>query len=393
VKVLDSVLFYSRDGNNWLHGNKNIYQYNEQALRTLLEEFSFDFEDNLWKKDYVRQTYYDDQNRISEEVYQSYDFDTETLINQDRNTYEYDGDLVIKDFSYDWDIFLNMWVYHRYYFYEYDTEGKTQKRTSYLWENNGWVMESRRTYTYDGNGNQEENLDEGWDSSTSQWIYSGRTIYSYNNNGGLLTLTRQNWDGTAWNTIYEFTFTYDASSHLISFEALFLFNGSVINHILIKSAYQGGTVVADTTLEKNLLTGQWHYADLRSYETDADGDLTLATASVWDEGTGSWQLSGREEYYYSLIALSNSVESSGASASIRCLFPNPLPSGQAITCFDLKANESYTLRLFDSTGRLRYSHLFSGVESTSQLDAPKGFYFLTVSDGAGIVYREKVVVP
>ncbi|MCK5455648.1 MAG: T9SS type A sorting domain-containing protein, partial [Melioribacteraceae bacterium] len=78
-----------------------------------------------------------------------------------------------------------------------------------------WVNDTRRTYTYDTNGNMTLYLYETWDGS--QWVNDWRENYTYDPNGNTTSLISEEWNESQWVNDQRETYLYDSGGNMFFF--------------------------------------------------------------------------------------------------------------------------------------------------------------------------------
>jgi hypothetical protein len=73
---------------------------------------------------------------------------------------------------------------------------------------------SKRTFTYDTNGNQLTDLVEYWQNIV--WVNCYKYTYTYNANGNMLTYLSESWQNNAWINWEKYTYTYDANGNSLT---------------------------------------------------------------------------------------------------------------------------------------------------------------------------------
>ena len=166
--------------------------------------------------------------------------------------------------------------------------------TNYLW-NNAWVVDSRSTASFDGQGRVTSILTEEWDAGGSVWANSGLIEFVYSSADWPDTMTTYFWSTTfdTWDPINRTAYQYDGL----------------------------GNVLVQTTQEHT--TAVWQNFTRNSWTRDGLGKPIEQTNEIWSSGVwnnstrtvfnfsgdqlmdaeeyfwiGSWSLLGRSLYTY-----------------------------------------------------------------------------------------------
>lgn len=83
----------------------------------------------------------------------------------------------------------------------FNTNAMVSLRTDQVY-NNGWQNEVRRIYTYDTQNRLIQRADKYWEDG---WQDMMQTIFDYDTNGNLHQATESYWEGTSWGLGYRFT--------------------------------------------------------------------------------------------------------------------------------------------------------------------------------------------
>lgn len=141
-----------------------------------------------------------------------YEFDSDSLLNS-KITYTYDGNNNLTlELSQYWD--GSNWANSYRSTSTYDGNNNEIAYLGENWDGSNWVNSYQGTYTYDGNNNQIANLDQQWDGSN--WVNDYRTTYTYDGNDNEITYLDEEWDGSSWANSYRYNSTYCSDNCLLS---------------------------------------------------------------------------------------------------------------------------------------------------------------------------------
>lgn len=97
------------------------------------------------------------------------------------------------------------------YDYSYDANSRMTLLTHRKMSTSGWYGEKRITYTYDGQGNLIEQIEEKWDLGQSAWVNDKRTVDIYT--GGKLTQElKSEWISGVWEYTDRKTIHYNGNN-------------------------------------------------------------------------------------------------------------------------------------------------------------------------------------
>jgi hypothetical protein len=84
--------------------------------------------------------------------------------------------------------------------YTKDILSSTVTRAFYYWSSNTWIPFIRLTSHYDQSGYLIEEVQESWDTGTSNWLFGERDSYQYDSDGLRIQGLAEIWSGSAWVT-------------------------------------------------------------------------------------------------------------------------------------------------------------------------------------------------
>ena len=139
-------------------------------------------------------------------------WDSSAWMNAVKRSYKYDGNNnETEQLWQQWD--NSAWVNYHRYSYTYDGNNNQTGWLYQNWNNSAWVNYHKYSYTYDENNNQTEWLRQIWDSSV--WENYLKNSYTYDGNNNLTEELYQFWDGSAWANWYWYSYTYDGNNNQI----------------------------------------------------------------------------------------------------------------------------------------------------------------------------------
>jgi hypothetical protein len=85
--------------------------------------------------------------------------------------------MVLQEIDQSWN---NDWVNRERLSYEYNTNNLATFMNDMTWDGAAWVNNARNVYTYDTNNNLYQDVNQGWQSGTSDWNTFSRKTYTWN---------------------------------------------------------------------------------------------------------------------------------------------------------------------------------------------------------------------
>jgi len=151
------------------------------------------------------------------------------------------------------------------------------------WKDVQWTHASLRWYTYDGFGNEIEDLRQVWDSMI--WIIDRREISTYDD-GGLPTIRlNQRWDGSNWVNSHRYRYVYNDYDQLVEYAKEYAgqTDDTWINRYVIRSSYDEKGLLAERI--EHCWCGNptgWELYQRFLYSYDDLGNVTVYLRNGWD---------------------------------------------------------------------------------------------------------------
>jgi len=181
-----------------------------------------------------------------------------------------DNEMVLDStFQYDWDSDSSEWILEDRRVYTYDANGNLISeeilRHSLNWHPQNLYLDYHKlnSYTYDAYGKRTELIRYEWNSYKNDWVKDWKEKSSYDSNGNLTEIVSYHWDNQ-WILTHKHLYTYDA-------------NGNLTEHLDLD--YHVVFVEGD---EKEV----WSY--------DANGNQLEYISYAWKSGINDWVLDKRE---------------------------------------------------------------------------------------------------
>ncbi len=166
---LDSLIFYGKDGAEWVPDDKQEFAYNYNTLLTSNDMYIYDKTQNVWQDD-------------------------------ERTTISYNeaGDVTIYYYKW-WNDELQRWIEENMYTVEYNEHGDVLKHELYREEFDQDSLkfikrgEYKEEYVYDNNFNEIANIYYIWNDETGDWVFDSKNEYLYEDDYELMFAAYQ-WD-------------------------------------------------------------------------------------------------------------------------------------------------------------------------------------------------------
>lgn len=148
---------------------------------------------------------------LQSELHQSFDFLTQKLVDNTKNTYSYNADgTQSQDLEEKWNVGTSKWEN----FTRTTTTYSSKKPVTVLneeYKSSAWVNKWRNTSTYNADGTLKEALDQNWESGA--WKDDSKSIYSYNTNKSIKEVLIQEWKTTSvWENTAKILYSEEAST-------------------------------------------------------------------------------------------------------------------------------------------------------------------------------------
>lgn len=174
---------------------------------------------------------------------------------------------------------------------QYNVEGKI---TSVLISFRSIYSEgmSRRSYTYDSNGNLTLILAETQKDGT--WEELNKTIYSFDSNGNLIN--EKIMSNNEFQEDEQNTYTYDNNNNILSHVKMNYINNSWLNQKKISYTYDGNKNKL-SEIEEYWTDNNWVKSNKTNYTYNSNGKVLSKLVEKWSEN--NWIQEMRDTYTYS----------------------------------------------------------------------------------------------
>ena len=230
---------------------------------------------------------YDAQGRINGTT--TYRWENNVLIGDSKTFTVFDGSgRHITDVNYLWDATRNRWIGADSTVTVYTGSNITEK-TIYAWDTatDNWIGQTRYTYTYfNNNANKKTlSLEEHWSTTANNWEGYAKTETAYDNAGRTTDNASYTWDGTAWaGTGTRTTYAYNTSGYEIEKITCSWSNGNWVNATKAVTAYDGTSTRKTETANYTWSNNDWAGTGTRTTTEYDNARETLKTTYTWSNG-------------------------------------------------------------------------------------------------------------
>ncbi len=277
--------------------------------------------------------------------------------------------------------------------YEYNYIGLLSEIKSSNQIDDIWVFDSKITYQYNSDYNLSVESNYDWSEYADEWVSVSRYIITYNNDDEVGKEVFQIWiDSTnVWQNKTSKVFNYDQSNNLIStLRRTWSANANDwVNTNVTSLKYNENGQFLGSEQEVFLPNANPTPVESEDANYDVDGNVDEVVKSQWDSESKSWDVYQKQIHYWSQY---KKAKHKIGNADIDCFFANPYTIGYPVYCNGLKTNVTYTVTIYDLSGRFYYSDSFNG-DSGFRIKEhiEPGFYILNISGGLDS-HSEKVYI-
>lgn len=201
---------WEKDENKWIDYQKTAYTY-DAAKNILTETVQMDM--GLGWMNFSKYTFtYNTSNKLTKELYQSFNFMTMGLVDKSQTTYEYDTDgNEYRSTEQTKAEASGTWLNYSRSTNTYTTVNNKKMVSTVLEEvfENEWINDWKDTYSYNNDGTIKDNLSEEWNTELKTWENYSKDMVTYSN-GKMYQIVSQDWNktGSKWDNDSRITFGY-----------------------------------------------------------------------------------------------------------------------------------------------------------------------------------------
>lgn len=296
---LDSLIFYGKEGSEWIPDDKQEFTYNYNAMVTSNNMYLYDTTLMVWQDNEKTTITYNEAGDITLYYYQWWNDELQRWIDEHKYTIEYNvnGDVVKEEVvREDFDIDSLRYIKRGDFKHEYFFDGNNNEigNIYYVWndETGGWIPDSKNEYRFEdgfelmfaaymwdneaqkwiGHWKFEHQLVPGfellgsiyysWNYEQGDWVINNKTVYEVSSENGVVVTE------THWNT------DYDSGNLVLETKSVYT-NQQVNSHNL----YSSFKNIVD--YKWNPLNESWEYDSKRENTFDSFGNNILIVDSVY----------------------------------------------------------------------------------------------------------------
>ena len=181
--------------------------------------------------------------------------------------------------------------------YSYDAQGRINGTTTYRWENNVLIGDSKTFTVFDGSGRHITDVNYLWDATRNRWIGVDSTVTVYTGSN-ITEKTIYAWDTATDNWIGQTRYTYTYFNNNANKKTLELeehWDSNTSTWVGYKKSERTYDASGNLTLEiagqsYNTTTSSW-YGGTKKVNGYTSGKQTLSEAYTWDSSHngGAWK--------------------------------------------------------------------------------------------------------
>jgi hypothetical protein len=350
-----------------------------------------------------------------------------TLVNSNLDVFRYDGGgRDTARYMYSWNNVAGTWMPQLYTATVYSLTGSMIRTTQYahpvtgvltnssrdihsyvgvnltsteheIWDVAGsaWVKQTRYTYTYDANNNNDTAKEQMWDVGTSAYVDINLQAYTYNTLNKLTLMDYYSKGSSGWQQVTQYKYIYDGANRLVSDTILYAdFTGNIYPTVANRYLYNAAGRV-DTTYAIRWTNGGVVIPDsTRMYTVYNNlGQITRRASKVWDVTAIDWlEKDGAidQRFWYEVTV--GIDKKPGSSIAGIHLYPNPAGSFVNIDV-KMEKQQPYTVSIYNAMGALlrQWEEKGSNSRMISISDLQAGNYIVTIRSGSDVQSAQFVV--
>jgi hypothetical protein len=209
--MIESETMYDLNDDGVLEGFvRYVYTYDDNG-NTIREDMYMFGEEGEWELFYQYVSTYDDNNRLLTETSTMHFAGITTDVEKTEYTYDSSGNnTMILYYASD---FMGGWEPDTKEEYTYNAAGLITAGRYYEWDGETWIETERETYQYNGNLISEY-ISEYWDEEAEAWTNDDKEVYQYSGDK-LILYTYLIWEEGQWMNDYKEELSYDSHDNMV----------------------------------------------------------------------------------------------------------------------------------------------------------------------------------
>jgi len=329
---IQTLLIYKTwdfSNNHFTNGYKRVYNMVADSSYYEFRSYNLNMNSNLWELSFHEKRYFDEENKDTLVLKQSWSSNSNTWNNLSKIYYQYENGQIVSATGIVWDNYLNQWVNQTY-----------------------------NQYTYNANEDMETMFIQIWNSDSAHWENSQNTNYYFNDSGKTDSVIR-----AVWNSDQELWKNF--SREVTSYET----DGS----ISIQQYWDSDTQ-------------QWENHSRTTSVNNEQGLMTAYTYQNWNSETENWKNNLKYDLFWSEIEVHGIDEEVANRITIY-----PDPASETITIMMPGSLSNNMLSIYSLSGKLIKSVVINSGLSTIDISViPSGLYFASFRTNHGIITKRFV---
>jgi len=362
----------------WVPVSRHDYYYNSAGRISNIFRLAWDttLHDFAVSHNSIRE--YNEDGRTTERFELDYDPAMDTLVYSFRMTTEWEDDLILSQFSYNWDGM--QWAPSSAVFSTIEEGVVTRSLSQRYDRDRGMLVNSvLRLSEYDNLGRDILSVFNSWVDETSEWRTISRNSTQYGDLYSIQTTESYQADST-WKLVSKTTNTFNEQMQTIT-RIDTLYNGEVPQTFALRYYYNELGIISELLHQiQDPDTGDFKDNRRTLYTSDEDGAILEVVYQIQDGG--AWLNDHRSTYTYLPALVSNENEKPLSTATLD-VYPSP-SRGPVNLDIQLDQPSALHVEVYDLLGR-RVTTLAKASTATGTQhlvwepkEAAAGLYFLRI---------------
>ena len=185
-------------------------------------------------------------------------------------------------YFWSWNIFTLGWDFWMKKLYTYDSNGDNIEEMNYIWNTTTWDPSDKTTRSFNANHQMINEVSETWNGGV--WINQGQTKSLFDVTGNLQTQWWMSWNAgiSTWDTITRFTYGYDVNNNQVSSltETFDAFSMSWQNYQQSQTTFDVNNYAIGFVVQ-DWIMGAWENNFYDSITWDMNYNLIAYTSLFW----------------------------------------------------------------------------------------------------------------